>query len=725
MSSAFWTKLDDEAFSKVEKIEIEIDRFKDLSSILSHLNVFKELKILNVFIKLHEMEVEEKKDAIRDTIRTMKQRLPKNLKSSVKEILATFDSKENGTNEDDPEVTKSPDLKQIRRKVLIPFKKEAHQAPKFEYRNQRVLTILEKESNEVYPQFVQLGRHLLALRKPDVDGRWIFEDKIGYRFLGYLDFKSKIDWVDLEKKLNRGPKDTYPKYQREKKTVKHLTLDNVQKSESSAIFWERVFKVAPKVEEIEIGMDSHFGDLPDILSNLGVFKELKILNVFIKIQKMVFEEKDHIIQDTANTIKQKLPEELKASVREILASFDPKEISTNKNELEVPEDPDLKQERHKVFILFEKEADCEDPLFVQVGPYYKVVEEKIDDLGRQLNRFRQKQSKLFTYLDFESEINWIDVDLSYQIWLKRPKGSRGKKIIKHLTLDNVQNSESSAIFWEKVFKVAPKVEEIEIGMDGHFRDLPYILSKLNVFKELKILTVFIKIQEIEFEELKRSIILDAIDTMKQDLPKKLKASVMEILASFDSKEEGTNEPKVVIRRKNPTRIAKSKKTNDLEVPENGSADNSKEKVTNKDDPNEVDEDEEISFKVPTKKDDPEIPENGSADNSKEKVTNKDDFEVPKNGSADNSKEKVTNIDDLDEDEEISFNVPTNKDDPEVPENGFADNSKEKVTNKDDPEVPENGSADNSKEKVTNKDDPEVPENGSADNSRGEYYFLIR
>ena len=86
-----------------------------------------------------------------------------------------------------------------------------------------------------------------------------------------------------------------------------------------------------------------------------------------------------------------------------------------------------------------------------------------------------------------------------------------------------------------------------------------------------------------------------------------------------------------------------------------------------DDLDEVDEDEEISFKVPTKKDDPEVPKNGSADNSKEKVTNKDDFEVPENGSADNSKEKVTNIDDLDEDEEISFNVPTNKDDPEVPE----------------------------------------------------------
>ena len=330
MSSAFWTKLDEEAFSKVEKIEIEIDRFKDLSSILSNLNVFKELKILNVFIKLHEMEVEEKKDAIRDTIRTMKQRLPKDLKASVKEILATFDSKENGTNEDEPEVPKSPDLKQIRRKVLISFEKEATQAPKFEYRNQRVLTILEKEANEVYPQFVQLGRQILALRKPDVDGRWIFEDKIGYRFLGYLDFKSKIDWVDLEKKLNRGPKDTYPKYQREKKTVKHLTLDNVQRSETSAIFWEKVFKVAPKVEEIEIGMDGHFRDLPYILSKLHVFKELKILNVFIKIQEIEFEElKRSIILDAIDTMKQELPKKLKASVKEILASFDSREEGTN------------------------------------------------------------------------------------------------------------------------------------------------------------------------------------------------------------------------------------------------------------------------------------------------------------------------------------------------------------------------------------------------------------
>ena len=60
-------------------------------------------------------------------------------------------------------------------------------------------------------------------------------------------------------------------------------------------------------------------------------------------------------------------------------------------------------------------------------------------------------------------------------------------------------------------------------------------------------------------------------------------------------------------------------------------------------------------------------------------------------------DEIENInDEVDEDEEISFKVPTNKNDPKVPENGSADNSKEKVTNKDDPEVPENGSADNSR-----------------------------
>ena len=125
MSSAFWTKLDDEAFSKVEKIEIEIDRFKDLSSILSHLNVFKELKILNVFIKLHEMEVEEKKRAILYAANTMKLELPKKLKASVKEVLAILDSK------DDHEVPENPDLKNIRQKVLVSFEKDADGDPKF------------------------------------------------------------------------------------------------------------------------------------------------------------------------------------------------------------------------------------------------------------------------------------------------------------------------------------------------------------------------------------------------------------------------------------------------------------------------------------------------------------------------------------------------------------------------------------------------------------------
>ena len=232
-----------------------------------------------------------------------------------------------------------------------------------------------------------------------------------------------------------------------------------------------------------------------------------------------------------------------------------KEEVTNQDDPEVPEvpgSPNLKRMQHKVLILLEKEAD-QEPQFVQLGRYYEVVDEKVDeddqislkkkmtkrttkvdDLGGQLHALRQKQSKFVTYLEFESSIDWVDVDLENML---ERMGTRGKKIIKRLTLDNVQKSETSSSFWEKVFQVAPKVEEIEIGMDGNFEDLPYILSKLHVFKKLKILRVFIKNQELEIEE-KKSIIQDA---MKQELPKELEASVMEILASFDSKEEETNQ----------------------------------------------------------------------------------------------------------------------------------------------------------------------------------------
>ena len=62
-----------------------------------------------------------------------------------------------------------------------------------------------------------------------------------------------------------------------------------------------------------------------------------------------------------------------------------------------------------------------------------------------------------------------------------------------------------------------------------------------------------------------------------------------------------------------------------------------------DDLDEVDEDEEISFKVPTKKDEPEVPENGSADNSKEKLTNQDDLEVPEDPGSPNLKQIKHNV----------------------------------------------------------------------------------
>ena len=391
----------------------------------------------------------------------------------------------------------------------------------------------------------------------------------------YLDFKDEVDFDDLKKMLKR-----------DKKIIDQLSLENVQKgwSKKYAAFWQKIFKMAPKVEEIEIGMDGNFRDLPYILSNLKVFKKLKILNVFIKVQEMEVKEKKSVIQDAAIAMIQELPKELKASVKEVLATFDSKEKVTIEDDPEGPENPDLKYIQHKVLILFEKEAKKEVPQFVQ--------------LGHHLLAFRNANSKFVTYLDFESEIDWVDLE---NMWKRDPKDPREKKIIKRLSLDNVQKSKTSSAFWKKVFNLAPKVEEIEIGMNGNFRDLPYILSDLNVFKQLKLLNVFIKTQEMEVEGKKR-IIQDAANTMKHELPKELEASVKEILASFNSKEkftdpeipkspdlkqkrhkvvilldkEANEDPQfvqlgdyyeVVIKRKNLPRSAKSKKTdeNDDEV----------------------------------------------------------------------------------------------------------------------------------------------------------------
>ena len=89
----------------------------------------------------------------------------------------------------------------------------------------------------------------------------------------YLDFETEVDWDDLENMLKR-----------DKKIINKLSLANVHKSRTTSALWKKIFKVAPKVEEIEFMMSSNFRDLPYLLSNLNVFKNLKILNVFIEIE---------------------------------------------------------------------------------------------------------------------------------------------------------------------------------------------------------------------------------------------------------------------------------------------------------------------------------------------------------------------------------------------------------------------------------------------------------
>ena len=403
-----------------------------------------------------ECEFEEKTSIIQLAIDTMEQELPKELKALVKEILASFDSKEKVTNLFETEVPENGSADNSKEKVT---NKDDPEVPE----NGSADNSKEKVTNNDDPE------------------------------------------VPESSKKENGTKKDDPEFPTSPAKENGTNKDDSEVSES------------PKKENGTNKDDSEVPESP--AKENGTNKD------------------DPEVQEngTADNSTEKVTNQDDPKIPENGLADNSKDKVTNQDDPEVPESPDLKQ-KHTFLISFEKEANGELK-FVQLGPYYDVVDEEVDDLGRQLLGSRRKQSKLFKYLDFKSEIDWVNVDLEKM--LKR-MGSRGKKMIKHLTLDNVQKSDTSSTFWEKVFQVAPKVEEIEIGMDGNFEDLPYILSNLNVFKKLKILNVFIKIQELEIEE-KKSIIQWAIqDAMKQELPKELEASVKEILASFVSKEEATN-----------------------------------------------------------------------------------------------------------------------------------------------------------------------------------------
>ena len=102
-------------------------------------------------------------------------------------------------------------------------------------------------------------------------------------------------------------------------TVKKLDLSYfINTCNFTSWIWKKIFEATPNVEEIEVLTYEDFIELPQILRNLNVFKELKILNVSITIQEMEDQEKRSVTEEAMKVLKEELPMKVKASVAELL-----------------------------------------------------------------------------------------------------------------------------------------------------------------------------------------------------------------------------------------------------------------------------------------------------------------------------------------------------------------------------------------------------------------------
>ena len=102
-------------------------------------------------------------------------------------------------------------------------------------------------------------------------------------------------------------------------TVKKLDLSYfINTCNFTSWIWKKIFEATPNVEEIEVLTYEDFIELPQILRNLNVFKELKILNVSITIQEMEAQEKRLVAEEAMEVLKKEFPMKVKASVAILL-----------------------------------------------------------------------------------------------------------------------------------------------------------------------------------------------------------------------------------------------------------------------------------------------------------------------------------------------------------------------------------------------------------------------
>ena len=106
--------------------------------------------------------------------------------------------------------------------------------------------------------------------------------------------------------------------------MKNLTVKklDIMSSDFTSWTWQQLLLATPNVEEIDILAFDDFSELPQLVRNVKVLKELKIINFAINDPNASQEDRAVALEETRKVLKDEFPISIKASVKESMENDD-------------------------------------------------------------------------------------------------------------------------------------------------------------------------------------------------------------------------------------------------------------------------------------------------------------------------------------------------------------------------------------------------------------------